>query len=487
MSILLRNLFIKNKFGIQSLFKCNFSTKNISYKPSNIKNIKLFTQSMKHFTIANLRGNLAEQEEILLKTQRDKLTNSLNYVLSEMKNKQQTKNQLPIEKILEMMDIVDKSNEEIRQDAEIFLLEIMRDPQLYKKYFEFPEISAAHNNFSQFFLLAPRIRILEEKDLIMLKQIFNKMDNKVREFSIDDRIKLYDAFYYYFRNFGEDLVIKTMGDMHDKIVNSFLEFFTSFTHTEVTNLLKNIVYLEDKKIQNFVNRMKDKLLYVFNEEYGKKLGLSLNKKFDLIQFYPRILFSIRNTEPELFEKEKEKMETFLIESSNDPNLKDLSEEMILCVISNYLVWTSRNEKVFECYMKYFYNHLSSFRNELLLELFFLLLHSDFKAYKNIKLPVSMLNLIYQLIKNLKPDQFAIFDDTKDVIYFKKIRTNLIENFDKWDAKNPADSQDNPDYYHKKIIREFIKKSIDMYPFASIDYSEEGFDRIYENLKNHIKF
>ena len=138
-------------------------------------------------------------------------------------------------------------------------------------------------------------------------------------------------------------------------------------------------------------------------------------------------------------------------------------------------------------MIYFYNNLSSFRNELLIELFFLLLNSDFKEFKNIKLPVSMLNLIYQLIKNLKPDQFAVFEDTKEMIYFKKIRRTLIENFDKWDEKNPAESPDSLNYYHKKIMREFIKKSIDMYPFASIDYNEEGFDRMFENLKNYIKF
>jgi hypothetical protein len=487
MSIVFKNLFIQNKLGFTSLFKKTFSTRNNLMKSSNLTKFKLYSINHKHFTIANLRGNLAEQEEILLNKEREKLTTNVNYLISDFKDKKINNKTIPFEKLVEIMEIIDKTNEVIRQDSENFLLEILRDSDFYRKYFNFPIVSNAHQNFANFFWLAPRLRNLEDQDLKLLNETFFKMDNKIKEFSIEDRIKIYDAFYYYVRNFGEERVLKIMGDMHEKITNSFLEFFTSFSHEDVMNLLKNIVFLEDKEIQKFVKRMKDRLLYVFNEDYGKKLGLTFSKKFDLVQFYPRIIHSIKKSDPELFEKEKLMLESFLIQNSTSPSLKELNEEMVLCAISNYLVWTCKNEKVFESYMNYFYNNLSSFRNELLIELFFLLLNSDFKNFKNIKLPVSMLNLIYQLIKNLKPDQFAVFEDTKEMIYFKKIRKALIENFDKWDEKYPADTPDSPDYYHKKILREFIKKSIDMYPFASIDYSEETFDRIFENLKNYIKF
>jgi len=487
MSIVFKNLFIKNKFGFTSLVKKSISTKSNMFMGTKLTKFKLFSINYKHFSIANLRGNLAEQEEILISKEREKLSASVNYIISDFKDKILNNKTIPIEKIFELIQIIDKTDEDLRKESENLIIDIIRNTDLYTKFFEFPTNSNGHQRFATFFWLAPRLRNLEDQDLKFLKETFFKMDNKIREFSIEDRTRIYDSFYYYNKYYGEERISQIMGEMHYKITNSFLEFFTSFSHEEVINLLKNIVFLEDKEIQLFVKRMKDRLLYVFNEEYGKKLGLTFSKKIDLVQFYPRILYSIKNTDAQLFEKEKEMLETFLIESSTSQSLKELNEEIILCTISNYLVWANKNEKVFESYMNYFYNNLSSFRNELLIELFFLLLNSEFKNFKNIKLPVSMLNLIYQLIKNLKPDQFAVFEDTKEMIYFKKIRRTLIENFDKWDEKNPAESPDSPDYYHKKIFREFIKKSIDMYPFASIDYKEESFDRMFENLKNYIKF
>ena len=151
------------------------------------------------------------------------------------------------------------------------LIEIIRNTDLYTKFFEFPTNSNGHQRFANFFWLAPRLRNLEDQDLKFLQETFFKMDNKIREFSIEDRIRIYDAFYYYYTYFGEERISKIMGDMHDKITNSFLEFFTSFSHEDVINLLKNIVFLQDKEIQLFVKRMKDKLLYVFNEEYAEPI------------------------------------------------------------------------------------------------------------------------------------------------------------------------------------------------------------------------
>ena len=487
MSIVLKSLFNKTKLGLITFRKNNFSSNKIIFKNSYLKKSTFYPNQSRQFTIANLRGNLQEQENILLNKQTEKITQTLNYLVSDLKDKRLNNKTIQIEKILELTESVDKASEDIRKEAEILFIDTLRDAQLYNKYFEFPNNSNGHSNFALFFLLAPRIRILEENDLKLLNDIYLKMDTKLKEFSIDDSIKLYEALYYYRINFGDDAVKRNMEEMSEKITKNFLDFFTSFVHNDMVNFLRMLVFVEDKEIQKFVNRTKDRMLYTFNEEHGKKLGISLTKKFDLCQFYPRILFSIKNSDPELFQIEKEKLQNFLIESSTSPNMKELNEELVLCIISNYLVWTEKSEKVFESYMNFFYNNLSSFRNELLIELFFLLLNSDFKEFKNVKLPVSMLNLIYQLIKNLKPDPFAIFEDTKEIIYFKKIRKSLIESFDIWDAKNPAETQDSPDYYHKKIIREFIKKSVDMYPFASIDYSQESFDRIYQNLKDYIKF
>jgi hypothetical protein len=273
--------------------------------------------------------------------------------------------------------------------------------------------------------------------------------------------------------------------INDKINKSFSDFFTSFSHLEIIPIVQNILYLEDKEIEKFAIRMVDRMNYVINPEFFEKIKLSIEKKIEILTFYPRILNTIKNSKPDIFKRECERTEKFLIDNIN--NFEDISSENIVCLLSNYLNWASFNEDLLEVFIPYLYINLASFKPELMLEIFFLLLNCDHSKFKNPTKVVNLINLIYQNMKNSPIKRVYSFEQTKEIFYYNEIRDKLDDGFKNWDNKDLAESYTHPDHYYKKLIRVMVQKSSDSYPFSSIEYDEKLFDRIFKNLKLCLKF
>lgn len=503
----------KKAIQINSFFnipKNNIPMKTFSSarKQMNSVNINKFKYTLHSnllkFNFCEKRQSLVSQSELLEKIDELEETGLKQYFAKESGEAIKLTNKLEEDmkkrgiinfqdlfKVMEKLNFLSDLQE--RQRVEEVLLECIRSPNFYKDHLAFPKLENTHQNFANLFFHAAKIKSLQDSDMQMMQEWFFDMDKPSREFKLKQRIMIFDAFYFYNRNFGNEVIDASLSKLHSHIVTNFNEFMTSFLHVDLTDFLVKLIFFEDKEIRLFLDKIVEKMNYIINPDRSNLLQLSLNKKFDIVQSYPKILHVIEKLAQEdknyvsIYKREKEKLENFLIENSGKVDENDINSEFILCCVSNYNVWVENSPRLLEAYVPYFYNKLGGYRNEMVLEIFFLLLNSNFDNYTNCSKALELVNLIYQLLKNIKIRRLEIYEDLKEADYFYSIRKELIEEFEKWDQKDKAEDFDHPDHYYKKIFREFIRKSVNIYPFSATHYNEQLFDRLFKNLKNYIKF
>jgi hypothetical protein len=388
-------------------------------------------------------------------------------------------------KILNKIDRI--RNEEQRKEIEDFVLEIFRADNFLTVLTMTDNPTDIQHNFSKIFLEMSRVKSLTESDMIKLKNIFFTLDQPPREFSVTERITIFESYYYYKRNFGE-LAMKeeNLGKVFQTIIRSFMSFFTSFVHSELQGVLQTLIFLNDDEIKVFCPRMVEKMVYILDPQYALKL--SIEKKIDILQFYPRILYTIKNEKPDVFEAEKQKIKKFIFDNYNE--IIQYSQcENIACLLSNYIIWTEKSEELIELFLPYIYRNLASFKTDLTLEIFFLILNCDFDKFKNRERAEKLLNMIFQIKKKDQTSRMEVFEEIKEMHYFNSTRSNLEKAWTEWieKHKNILEGNFQPEYYNFKFFSHFVNMSIHIYPFAALEYNQELFDRLYNNFKLYIPF
>ena len=91
------------------------------------------------------------------------------------------------------------------------------------------------------------------------------------------------------------------------------------------------------------------------------------------------------------------------------------------------------------------------------------------------------------MKNSQVTRLFTFEVLKEAFYFNEIREKMDAGFEKWDERDKAESFEHPDHYYKKLFRIMVKKSSDLYPFSAMEYNDELFDTIFNNLKQCLQF
>jgi hypothetical protein len=472
------NKFLSNKTSISSNY--NFSS-TYGNKFSNIHNNKtLINFTQKNFCDVIIKDRNQAPPDPFLSSITAEAASEIQTLRSKINNRQK----LPFEMAINLFNKLERLNLSQREDAETLLLDILRNDKFLTDYLSYPAVDLAHKNYSELFYNARKLKLSDE-DLTNLQKLYFDLDKIPREFTIQERTKIFDAFYYYDRAFPKEN-LNSISKMKAHIEKSFLEFFTSFSHSEVCPIIQSIMFLPDEDVNVFTLRMVDKMNYVINPEFYEKMKLSTQKKLELIQFYPRILFTIKDSHPEIFEREKNRIENFLIESKKQIE-DDCPSEMALCCISNFMIWTQNSPKLLEEYVPFFYRNLASFKPELTLELFFLLLNCDITKMTNPNKAISLINVIFQTIKNCPTTRLFTFEYVKEAFYFLEVREKLDRGFEQWDSKDKAEAVDHPEHYHKKILRSLVNKSSDLYPFSALKYDNNLFENIYTNFKKYIKF
>jgi hypothetical protein len=495
----IKKLFVESKGGIikygrQSFVKKNFFTNmrenkalsllnntNISNRMSLNKPQGMINYSSRNFSSVIKKQREQAPADPFLKSITAEATSEIQKIYSKLEGRQK----IPFELLNNLMNKLERLDSATRENAESLLLEVIRKDKFYQDYLNHPDVEMAHKNYSDLFYNARKLRNISDEDISRIQKFYFDLDKIPREFTIQERTRIFDAFYYYKRDLSKER-FNLVGKMHGHVVKSYLEFFTSFTHSEIGPIIQNIMFLSDDEVRVFALRMVDKMNYIINQEFAEKMKMSLQKKLDLLLFYPRILYTIRDTHPEIFEREKNRIEAFLLENKKQLE-NEAVPEVVLFTLSNYLVWTENCPILFEEYIPFLYRNLASFKPELTLELFFLLLNNDISKMKNPNKAVSLINLIYQTIKNCPTTRIFTFEYLKEAFYFNEIRNNLDDGYESWDSKDLAEGLDHPDHYHKKILRSLVKKSSDLYPFAAMHYDDKLFDTIFANLKKYLQF
>ncbi len=476
--------FLKSGFKSYKYTKAFKSTKTIQIH--NTKYNSFLRLSNKSFATSK---SLTPSPHINLSTDpmASDISNEVTALIENTLASLDKKSQVNLDNLIKLASKMDRlQNPEQRKEAEDFLLEIFRAENFKSIYFTYLDNQIPHKNFADLFFEFSRIKSLTFSDMAKLQEIYFVLDKLPREFTVQERITIFGAFYYYKRNFGEQAFNdEALGKIYKTITKSFLEFFTSFVHSELQAIIQSIVFLPDEEIRIFANRMVDKMVYILNPEYV--LNLNLEKKCDILQYYPRILYTIKEHN-EVFQKENEKIVTFL-----KSNLKEITQfvapELVLCLLSNYLNWVEHSEDILEDFIPFLYRNLAGFRTDMTLEIFFLILNSNFEKFKNKEKAEKLLNMIFQIKKKDVTSRVEVFDQVKEAFYFNQTREKLESAWSQWIAKHQNKMQDknDDDSYYLKFFSHFVKMSIDMYPFAAIEYSQETFDRLFSNLKLCIKF
>ncbi len=474
------NISFKNKS--KSIFKSNPNNKTLfnlpsSYFSTNTPNNKLFEN--------DLLLQVSEQTNQYLKQATDMNRVEFIQVRDRIKKQIETKKQLELKDLVSAIgkfDFIDLVNKE---SGEEFILNILRSNNFYKIYLAFPNVNFPSKNFTNLFYECRLMDTLTADDLSNFQDWYFDMDKPSREFKISDRIMMLDAMYVYKLKYGEEIFNKSLSKMHNHIIVNFAEFMTSFASEEIIQLLNNLIFYPNDEISLLSDSIVNRMNYIINPKHSDKVKITFSKNLSILQAYPRILNLYKEKSLELFEKESAKIKEYLI--SNAGNVNENHIDITMCMISNYLIWVENSPEVLEAYIPYFYKYLASFRHEITLELFFLLLNSDFRKYDNYNGAINLINMIYQFMKNMKISRMETIGNSKEVKYFYSIRESLIDNYTKWDEKHSNQSYDHPDYYHNKILREFIRKSCNIYPFAAVEYTDELFDNLLSNIKEYISF
>lgn len=425
--------------------------------------------------------NFSNSKSEIIDPQTKNLTLEATIDLNEIKYTLSKRQKVPFDKIIKLLSKIDRIEPNTRKECESFLLEFIRNSKFVEDYLKFPEENSAHKNYVDLFYNMRRISSITNEDIQFLENLYFDLDKPPRALFVQENTTIFDALYYYKRNNGEEKFKR----INDKIYKAFSNFFTSFSHLEIIPIVQNILYLDDKEIEYFAPRMVDRMNYVINPEFYEKIKLSLEKKLEILTFYPRILNTIQKSKPEIFKRECERVEKFLIE--NIKNFDDVPSDNMVCIVSNYLNWATFNEELLEAFVPYLYRNLASFKPELMLEIFFLLLNCDHSKFKNPAKISSLINLIYQNMKNSPIKRIYNYQQTKEIFYYNETRDKLDRGFESWDNKDLAESYAHPDHYHKKLMRIMVQKSSDSYPFSAIEYDDKLFDRIFKNLKLSLKF
>lgn len=502
MEKIVKNIFIESKVYInnlsqRSLIKKNFFSKNLNNKAlkssicnfpfknndkysylQNNKNLIKYTH--KNFSDALVKNRNQAPPDPFLRNITAEATSEINTLKSKIENRQK----LPIETVNNLFNKLERLETSLREDVENVLLEIIRNEKFLSDHLINPALDLTHKNYTDIFYFARKLKLSDE-DLSNLQNWYFHLDKIPREFTVSERTRIFDAFYYYDRAFPKEN-LSNISKMKAHIEKSFLEFFTSFSHNEVCPIVQTIMFSQDEEVNVYALRMVDRMNYVINPEFYEKMKLSTQKKMEIIQFYPRILYTIKDSHPEIFDRERIRMEDFLIEFKKQIE-DDCQTEMVLCCLSNFLVWTHNSPKLLEEYVPFLYRNLASFKPELTLEIFFLLLNCDISQMKNQSKAASLINVIFQTIKNCPTTRLFTFEYVKEAFYFLEVREKLDAGFEQWDSKDTAEAVDHPEHYHKKMLRSLVNKSSDLYPFSALKYDDKLFDNIYSNFKKYIQF
>lgn len=470
-----------DKFKIKNLFL--FTCKNFNFNKISIKNFSQDEIKYKEEEIKLGEENKTVSPTFFDKTAKQRAVNTkiLSGRLSNIKTIFKDENQVKIEELIKCIDLVDRVDKDVKQYAEKILIEIIRSPVLKSKFL-FPENPTAHNEFADLFQEVYKITSLTEEDFTYLTETFISLDNKVKEFSQSNKIKIFDALYYY-KKYLTNERFKILMPIKNSVDSRIFDFFTSFLYDDLILILRNIVYLENQEMAKFAPRMVEKMNYLINPKYSKDFAFSMEKKINVLQYYPRIL---KQLEDEKVKKiEYEKIERFLIDNLKE--IQECNQDLTICVISNYLNFCERSTNLLEAYSQYIYNNLAGFTHEITIDLFFIYLQSNFEEFKNLNYSKQLLNTLFQSLKNLKTDERIIYENIKEVFYLENLKSQLKEEFEKWDKTNPTDSIDHPDYFYKKLFKNFIQNSYNLLPFNTEAFNAELFDKTFNNFKTYISF
>lgn len=463
------------KFGINTTQNCinfnyfiykfktnNYFEKSTAFGNKNYKLQKIYTNSnlskINKFYFSTSPSQIEDSENIM---KLDKLILEIKYENIETKVYHQKK----ITSALSLICSI--PNKSLIEDSEKNLIEILRNPTFYE--------NLKRITFADLFFYFPFLNkdFITEQDITNLEDHYFRIKESQDTFTMSDRLKIIDALYYY-----ENFLNIELSNVKKDIFEFFISNLLSLHQDDLMTLLKNILYLKNDEIKLFSEKLPLRMHNILDINDNK---ITLGKKVEILQFYPKIVKSSEN--PILIEKDKEKILKFFF-SKLDMNLIDPAP--LLCFISNYYYFLEINPTLLEHFLPYFYNNLSSFYNEYLLEFFFLILNTDLSQIKNKPRIDKFFDTLYQSLKKSKTHERQFKEKTKDILYFLEVREKVKVSSKEWFSKHkPEDGSD--DFYLMKIFEEFIKKSTDLFPFAAREYKDELYDKMFSNLKKLLKF
>jgi hypothetical protein len=444
-----------NKFQNEArkfLFKRVFKSYQLPklMKPFLLSPLKLFTQRIR---VGGQNQNLSYLE-------------NLNSILQKSLDK---KEDIPYDKFIHALAVMDSvENNEVRIDTEKLILEVIRNKTFLNQIY--------HEKFSQMLIYVSRVKSISENDMDLLYKLYINLSKQQNGFTSKQIFLILDAFYYF-----ENNNIPYPKQFKNDVINYCLSNWgVNFNFNERLELLRSVLYMKDEDSIPFA----EKFIHYLPKIIGENSKLTLDQKLDLLQLFPKILSTIPN--PEIIEKEGFKLYEFLLK--NIYNECEADPEKLLCIVSNYMVYIiHQKENLFESMVPFFYRHLSSLRHEFTIELLFMALQCNFENFKNKEQMIKFTSQVYQEIKNLRTTERQFEDEMKEIMWLKSVRNKLRTAFESWKVKNDKSQENQDEHYYLKFISEIIKKSCDLFPFASKEYQDEGFDHIYSNFKNIMKF
>lgn len=380
--------------------------------------------------------------------------------LAKLKDKQNPNNIIENRYFVEALSLFSRfSNKELKKDFLVFI-------DMYFKNVKNIN-SLTSEEFPIFVDSISKFKLDEEK----LKILDEYLSKKVKEDNTSVRTKLivFESLYYFTINECE--LSKTFAEIFQFIEKNI----NQLNKTDTMDLCKNLLYFKPEGIQPISKVLTDFLIEKTKEP---------KKNFTLFQFCPKLLTNVSESKALEFQNA---LSNYLLKFEKDCHSVPFSPELLICVLSNTLTYLNFDQKVFEIFIPYFYRNLSSLQDDFFNELLFMVLKYDATLYKDSPKVELLVKNCLIMIKSCS-NRLHLLEKNgliKESKYIHEQNKKLNECFEKWKLERKKSTNLKEEKYHV-LFDELISKNMMVYPFASLNYTTDLIEKIFQNFTLLVK-
>jgi uncharacterized protein YifN (PemK superfamily) len=427
--------------------------KNYVFKFLKNKNLS-FGKIFQRTHIRNFSYDRMKTEELMnnnIKLLDGKLYDFKNYF-----EKQKTYNHDRLFEIIQIFEFTADSF--IKKDCEKYIMQLLNDQSFID--------SLNATNLSRLFYFLIFVPNLTQTEIDKLSNHYFKLKNE-NKINKTNYIEILDTLYY--------IEIKDFNieEMRSSLIESTLYYFDTYNSEEIFGLLATILFMNSKDISKLADSvviyMNSKILDINND-----IGLSIDGRLVFLQYYPRILKE--HSDDTVKSEQRVKMANFFKTNANE----NCNQDILLCNTSNYCHYARFDPQMVEKLVLVIRKNIGGLRTEFIIELFFLIIHFNINQFEDKLEIASMVELIINAVKDSNTITNDLSEIRKDYIYFKGMRDKILPLYSNW-YKNKIVTKDE-EATKLAIFSQMVDKSMQNFPFAMREISENMFDELFDNFK-----